>query len=43
MNAKQAAVCDPEEKMPFLEARRKWKENNLDNKKIAREAFGKFN
>jgi len=43
MNVKQAAVRDPEEKMPFLKARRKWKEINLDIKKRTREECSKLN
>jgi hypothetical protein len=43
MNAYKAAVCDPESKMPFLKARRRWKEINVDIKKTARETRSKFN
>jgi hypothetical protein len=43
MNAYKPAVCDPETKMPFLEARRRWKEINVDIKKTSREACSKLN
>ena len=43
MNAQKAAFCDPEEKMPLLMARHKWKENNVNNKKTARQTCSKFN
>jgi len=41
-NAYKAAVCDPEGKMPFLEARRRWDKINVDIKKTSREACSKF-